>query len=58
MLKLELWASDSEGSLGLEELAELLYALPKGITLSPDVNGLALLHGCKRLSPAISVVSN
>ena len=52
MLKLELWAGDSEGSLGLEELAELLYALPKGIALSSDVNGLPLLHGRKRLSSA------
>lgn len=44
MLQLELATRHAEGRLLLEELAELLHLLPKGIALAPDLNGLCLLE--------------
>ena len=52
MLQLELCAGHCEGCLGLEEAAELLHPLPKGIALAPHINGLSLLHGCQCLASA------
>ena len=52
MLQLELATRNTERRLLLEEFAELLHLLPKGITLAPDLNGLCLLERRQLLTPA------
>ena len=57
MLQFQLSTRNSEGSLLLEELAELLHLLTKGITLAANVNGLSLLERRQHLTPAAEAVS-
>ena len=52
MLQLELATRHAEGRPLLEEFAELLHLLPKGITLAPDLNSLCLLKRRQLLTPA------
>lgn len=55
MLQLELSPWDTEWSLLLEELAELLHLLTKGVTLAADVYGFSLLKGSQNLTPACMI---
>lgn len=52
MFQLELCPWDAEWSLLLEELAEVLHLLAKGVTLAADVYGLSLLEWGQDLTPA------
>ncbi len=59
VFQLELAPRDTEWSLLLEELAEVLHLLTKGVTLAADVYGLSLLKWGQDLTPAcINTISN
>jgi len=59
MFQLELAPRDAEWSLLLEELAEVLHLLTKGVTLAADVYGLSLLKWSQDFTPArINTISN
>lgn len=56
MLQLELSPWNTEWSLLLEELTELLHLLTKGVTLAADVDGFSLLKGSQNLTPACMII--
>lgn len=59
MFQLELCPRDTEWSLLLEELAEVLHLLTKGVTLAAYVYGLSLLKWGQDFTPAcINTISN
>ena len=59
MFQLELAPRNAEWSLLLEELAEVVHLLTKGVTLAADVDGLSLLERGQDLTPVhINTISN
>ena len=51
MFQLELSARNTKWRLQLEEFAEVLNLLTKGITLAPDVDGFCLLKRSQHFTP-------